>query len=595
MYAHPSGGASRRIPQLACASMIVTLVLFYFLPAAAQTEGPNLVPNPTLETQNPSNMNQPLNWLPGGFGTNTCAHNYPATPAHDGTKAANVTISSYTSGDCKWFFQDIAVTPGRVMRMSYYLTSDIPSWATAQFHFSDGSFQWPNLASPPASPNLSTFKNVGRYFVVPANAQTMTLFPLIKNKGTLTIDTVELHEVTVTPLPLQPIQSGNIVTNPSFEQTSGGQPVSWNPIQVNPATCPTCQVTYSLVAGIDGPTAAQVTVSQYALSQAANKEGFGWKTEDMQVVGGATYNISDDYIADAESFVTLEIGERNADGSITTVIQDLAKLMPGLNAQGFKTTFTFPTNAVSVAFLHHLKNVGKLTVDAVSIASASGADPSQFAQGMVSLTLDDCNEDQITNALPALNTAGLHATFYVITHRLDASGFFTTSQTLSLANQGHEIGNHTQTHPDLTTVSAAQLQAETQGAEQDFVNIGLHPVTFAYPFGAYNATVIQAVKNISGMIGARSTDDGVNLRTDSHFTLKRMNMGNTTQLADVETAIDSAVQNKQWLILVFHHVVPNPSDGFSVSPAFFQDIVNYLVQKNVKVVTTAQGIQLMAP
>ena len=576
------------------ASICAMLVLLCFTIAAAQTsEGPNLVPNPTLEIQNSSNMNMPQSWNIGGFGTNAFAATYPATPAHDGTKSASITISAYTSGDRKWFFNEVPVSPGSVLRYSDYRIANIPTWATAQFHMTDGSFTWLDLASPLASTNMTTWKNVGRFFVVPPNVQAVTVFPLLNAVGTLTIDTIELHVENVTPLGLQPLQPGNEVQNPSFEEASGSAPASWT---MNMHACSTCKATFSYPApGIDGPNAAQVTVSDYGLPQGANFEGFGWKSATMSVVGGTTYAVSDDYISNAQSFVTLEIDSRNSDGSVSTTSQDVGNAMPGASAQGFSATFTFPTNAVGARILHHLKGLGSLTIDAVSFAPTSGSNPSQFAEGMLSFDFDDCNEDQINNALPILQNAGFAGTFYVITHRLDQSGFFTTSQTLSLANAGNEIGNHTQTHPDLTTVSAAQLQAETAGAEQDFANIGLHPTTFAYPFGAYNAAVIQAVKNIPGMTGARSTNDGPVSRTDDHFTLNRMNLGSTTALSDVQSAVDSAIANKQWLILVMHHIVPNPSDNFSISPGFLQSVVNYVQQKGIKVVTNAQGISVMAP
>jgi len=580
----------------------VLVALLFLLPigALAQTEGPNLVLNPTLETQNPSNMNLPQFWNLGGFGTNTCTHTYPATPAHDGTKAANVTITSFTSGDCKWYPNQFSVTPGDVMRLSYYLLSNTQTWATAQFQNTDGSFARPDLASPPPSPDMNTWKNVGRYFVVPQNAQFMTVFPLTKTVGTLTVDTFEVHKENVTPLPLQPMQSGNEIPNPSFEDfvtnADGSQsPVSWEMTTPNPA-CSICKATFNYpVAGIDGPRAAQVFVTNYAASQAKNALGYGWTSNFVNVVGGATYTITDDYISDAQSFVTLEVDTTDSSGRVSSSLQDIGAPMPGLNAQGFKTDFTFPTNAVAAKFTHQLRGLGHLTVDAVSIVPAEGANPSQFSQGMVSLNFDDCNEDQWTNAVPILQAAGLPATFYVITHRLDTDGSFTTSQTIALHNAGHEIGNHTQTHPHLTTQTASQLQAETAGAEQDFRNIGIVPTTFAYPFGEYDDTVIQAVKNIGPVVGARSTNDGPVSRTDDHFTLSRMNLGSTTALADVETAIDSAIANKQWLILVSHHVVPNPSDNFSISPDFLQSVVNYIKQKNAFVVTNAEGLQLMAP
>jgi hypothetical protein len=79
--------------------------------AAATTLGPNLIANPSVETDGGSGV--PSGWFKGGYGTNTRSLTYPATPAQDGSKALKAQITAYTSGDAKWFPADVTVTPGR--------------------------------------------------------------------------------------------------------------------------------------------------------------------------------------------------------------------------------------------------------------------------------------------------------------------------------------------------------------------------------------------------------------------------------------------------------------------------------------------------
>jgi len=89
-------------------------------------------------------------------------------------------------------------------------------------------------------------------------------------------------------------------------------------------------------------------------------------------------------------------------------------------------------------------------------------------------------------------------------------------------------------------------------------------------------------------------------RGDDHYTLRRLALDDTTLESDVKAAIDSAVTNHLWLILVIHHVNTSTDSSQNghphvITPTFLQHIVDYVVQKKVRVVTTAQGVQLMAP
>src|SRR4051812_38294002 len=74
---------------------------------AATTRGPNLIVNPSFETAGSTGL--PANWLKGGYGTNTRTPTYPATPSQDGAVAARVSITSYSSGDAKWYFPYLGV------------------------------------------------------------------------------------------------------------------------------------------------------------------------------------------------------------------------------------------------------------------------------------------------------------------------------------------------------------------------------------------------------------------------------------------------------------------------------------------------------
>jgi|GEM_PF-7084020 len=226
------------------------------------------------------------------------------------------------------------------------------------------------------------------------------------------------------------------------------------------------------------------------------------------------------------------------------------------------------------------------------VPAPSSTAPGSF-DGMVSLNFDDGNIDAFNNAVPIMQSDGLVGTFYVVTNRIGAQGFLSQDDLMTLQNAGDEIGAHSRSHPDLTTLSDAELQNEIAGSKADLAAIGINATTFAYPFGSFNAHVEQAVKN-AGFIGARSTNDGTNTTASDPFALDRINMTDTTSLSQVESEIQGALANHEWIILVFHHVNNTDSGGPEVvSTSFFQNLADYLASQHVPIVTNAQGVALM--
>ena len=133
---------------------------------------------------------------------------------------------------------------------------------------------------------------------------------------------------------------------------------------------------------------------------------------------------------------------------------------------------------------------------------------------------------------------------------------------------------------------------EIQGSRTDLLTNGFTPVdTFVYPYGDYNSSVIQLVRN-AGYTGARSVEDGYNLRTTNKYALQVQNILGTTTAQQMQQWIDTAVQNRTWLIIVCHQV-DSSNDAYGTTPAKLQTVVNYLKQKNVPVITMRQGLQMM--
>jgi peptidoglycan/xylan/chitin deacetylase (PgdA/CDA1 family)/uncharacterized protein YjdB len=225
--------------------------------------------------------------------------------------------------------------------------------------------------------------------------------------------------------------------------------------------------------------------------------------------------------------------------------------------------------------------------------------------GLVSINFDDGYQSMYDNGLPILDAAGLKSTQYIITQKVGWDGYVTLDEVLQMYNHGHEIGVHTRTHPNLTTLTEAEMTDEIVGAKQDLISWGITPTTLAYPFGGYNPTV-EGVVQSAGLRGARDSDLGYNssgvgltfggpLDHDTRPLVlwsEAAEMDMHTTLSDITSEIDYAVANNLWLIILFHRVdETDPCCApISVDHSLIQGTVDYLVQGRVSVVTNNEGL-----
>jgi peptidoglycan/xylan/chitin deacetylase (PgdA/CDA1 family) len=101
-------------------------------------------------------------------------------------------------------------------------------------------------------------------------------------------------------------------------------------------------------------------------------------------------------------------------------------------------------------------------------------------------------------------------------------GGITPQQVNWLLDLRWELAAHTINHYDLTTLGAAQLTHEVGGSRRALQKQFHVPVDFfCYPSGAFNDTVVAAVK-AAGFRGATTTVDGMATRGDNPYELPRV-------------------------------------------------------------------------
>lgn len=220
-------------------------------------------------------------------------------------------------------------------------------------------------------------------------------------------------------------------------------------------------------------------------------------------------------------------------------------------------------------------------------------------QGAVSLTFDDGTPEQLERAVPLLDQFDLKATFYLRPHGEEWQRRYAPWREVAL--NGHEIGNHTLSHPcscnvgsvvrSLESMTLAEIEADILGAQERLQSLVPHQRywTFAYPC---SCTFVGRGKNRQSYVPVVA----------QHFlagcTVGEYGFANAPALVDLACARGLSVERMSgfemiglveeltarglWVILVFHEI-----DGqrLSVGSHDFRMLLGYLRRRDKQVWT----------
>lgn len=235
----------------------------------------------------------------------------------------------------------------------------------------------------------------------------------------------------------------------------------------------------------------------------------------------------------------------------------------------------------------------------VTTAATTNAQPA----ARISFTFDDGYTSAITQAAPTLAKYGIPATNYVITNcvgmtkapntcRADSDAtYMTWAQIAQLqTTYGWEIGSHSASHPYLATsdpddqllpITFAQAQAELTQSRAVLSAHGINAVSFAPPYGDYNMqTLAEIAKHYVSMRGFQDT--GYNTWPYNEYLIRDQHIEGNVGVATVKKYIDTAIANKQWLVLTFHDIKTKASKqsyDYQYSTANLNSIAAYVKSK----------------
>lgn len=255
----------------------------------------------------------------------------------------------------------------------------------------------------------------------------------------------------------------------------------------------------------------------------------------------------------------------------------------------------------------------------------------------VTLTFDDGYESTYSIAYPILREKGFKATVFIVTDLIgkiwNGKRLMNTEQIRDLHRNGWEIGSHTKSHPHLSTLSDAILEAELRDSKKYLERVAsdLKVTSLSYPFSDISPRVLRyahkyyllgrvnslypplklndippknmlMLKAMGGCIPYHTLPFRLvkeyirryvsirQLFLCAYGVSTRRNLFERTKPPSFnlwKKWIDSSIRKKKWLILTFHDLGRNEIGEFS-------KLLDYIENKKISVLTLREILSSVA-
>lgn len=216
---------------------------------------------------------------------------------------------------------------------------------------------------------------------------------------------------------------------------------------------------------------------------------------------------------------------------------------------------------------------------------------------LVTFTFDDASASACDTGALLLEKYKARATYYISGAGCGMAGYCgplaTTEQLRALCLKGHEIGCHTYSHTDVTSVGYDVIASELE-RNRLFLE-GIHSsVTvrnFAYPYGELSFGTKHYLEG--HFASCRSLRPGVNVgRVDLGALKSTALQDSLIDRQEVAKVVAETVRRQGWLIFTSHDVDQDPSK-FGVSPDLFAFALQAAREAGCQLVSVREALQIL--
>lgn len=243
-------------------------------------------------------------------------------------------------------------------------------------------------------------------------------------------------------------------------------------------------------------------------------------------------------------------------------------------------TFKFLT-LVGTAGLLSACSFNASSPDAISAEDVSICKWPQGRTAAISYTFDDNCPNQFSVVVPMLNEFNMKGTFFPVINWLGGN----YEDIKAAAAQGHEIGSHTVSHPNLGELSDEEAQRELHDSRitiEEVIGGDYKCITIAYPY-CVPPKNIQYVTD--DYIVARHCDGRIDMGLNDSIPIDFTNVSshalgsvfNSTTAESLQTIFENTRAKGGWSNLLFHEIdegtgySPFPSEEIRKSLQYLQD------------------------
>lgn len=218
-------------------------------------------------------------------------------------------------------------------------------------------------------------------------------------------------------------------------------------------------------------------------------------------------------------------------------------------------------------------------------------------QGMVTLSYDDGFKNNYTKALPLHQKYNIPLSLNIIAGNLQKQPrFMTRFEVRDSRRRGAEIASHSYSHENLTTKTDAELHFEFGESLKVLSDIVGDVETFAVPYSQYNEDIKSIGSQYYSAIRVHGDKQNDIPPSDPYWLNCAIAVRNSTTFLDVKNAIDTAVSNQKWCIIMLHGINEENDGEYEITPQLLEEILQYIAsfdESQLLPVNTKDGIQLI--